>query len=643
MTQKIADVGISRRAIIIGLACAAAECLIAPYNDFVIRNVFLAGGHFPVGPFFLLTVLVLIGNRISSAIHPKLALSPRELVTIWCIMAAAAGIPSSGMMRHALRPLVAYQYFATPENDWYALFHQYIPDWRVVRDEGSIKSFYEGISAGDSVPWNAWLTPLSAWTFYVFVLYFVVMCLSVLLRRQWVEIERCTFPLIQLPVEMAFHPPSTKGSFFRSRALWVGFFIPVLIHTLNGFHAFFPAVPEFPVRFWLDPLLIERPWSALRPFQITLFWSMVGFSYLLALEVSFSLWVFFLFFKLQCLIGSALGFQITKGPGVQWTAYSFSASQELGACFTFVIFTLYKARRHIKTMSLSVFRASDDSDEAMPYGLTIIGLIGGILLLAFLNYLMGMSFGFALLFVFVLLGIYTALTWQVIHGGIPFVNPSFSSHYALFTTLGSARINPSTMTSLFMHPVSLTRDLREIMMPYVVNGLKASDEIKVRRRGMLMGMAAAMVIGTLVSYYSVLNVSYEHRAPYTGGAGDMRWLTSVLIGAETGTDWINTGFMAVGSLFMILLIWLRRVFVWWPLHPIGYTMLSSWASFKLWTSIFLGWMMKYILVKYGGLRMYRQARPVFFGLVLGEMICAGIWAIIGMATGVSTGYRILLD
>ena len=54
-------------------------------------------------------------------------------------------------------------------------------------------------------------------------------------------------------------------------------------------------------------------------------------------------------------------------------------------------------------------------------------------------------------------------------------------------------------------------------------------------------------------------------------------------------------------------------------------------------------MMKYGIVKYGGLRAYRQARPIFLGLVLGEMICAGIWAIIGMATGVSTGYRILLD
>ena len=73
--------GISWRAVLIGLICAAFECMIAPYNDYVIRNVFLAGGHFPVAPFFVLTVLVLIGNRILSGVSPKLALSVRELST----------------------------------------------------------------------------------------------------------------------------------------------------------------------------------------------------------------------------------------------------------------------------------------------------------------------------------------------------------------------------------------------------------------------------------------------------------------------------------------------------------------------------------------------------------------------------------
>ncbi len=72
-------------------------------------------------------------------------------------------------------------------------------------------------------------------------------------------------------------------------------------------------------------------------------------------------------------------------------------------------------------------------------------------------------------------------------------------------------------------------------------------------------------------------------------------------------------------------------------------MLSAWGAFKLWFSVFLGWSGKYVILKYGGLGVYRKARPAFLGLVLGEMSCAGVWAIIGMITGVSSGYRMLPD
>ena len=646
MNKQRIYAGISFRALIIGLTCAVAECLIAPYNDYVIRNIFLAGGHFPVGPFFVLTVLVLVVNVILRRVNPKLALSSGELITIWCIMIAAAGIPSTGMMRYALGPMVAYKYYATPENEWETLFHQYIPQWRVVRDENAIQSFYEGLSSGESVPWGAWITPLAVWTLYVLIIYFVMICLSVLLRKQWVEHERCTFPLVQLPVEMSEQSSGILSSFFKRNALWLGFALPVGIHTLNGFHAFFPTLPHIPRDFWLDPFLVGRPLNALRPFQIVIFWSMVGFSYLLTLEVSFSLWFFFLFYKFQCLVGSLLGFQMTRGIGVQWTGRSFSAAQETGACLTFVIFALWKARRHIKNIFKTTFRkdsVGNELDEGLPNSLTLFGLIGGIVLLMFLNHLMGMSLGFALAFVLFLLGMYIALTWQVINGGIPFVNPSFSAQSFFFTTLGSSKMAPSTMTSLLMHPVCITLDLREFMMPNVMNSLKAADDVRVKRRHLLMAMGAAMFLCLLVSYYSVLKVSYQYRAPYTGWGGFMHHLASILTGQRTGTDWTNTGFMIFGSAFTVGLMWMRRLFVWWPIHPIGYTMLSAWGAFKVWFSIFLGWLMKYSIVKYGGLRAYRQARPVFMGLVLGEMTCAGIWAIVGMVTGVSTGYRIMPD
>ena len=66
---------ISLRAVVIGLSCAVLECLLAPYNDYVIRNTFLAGGHFPLGPFFVLSVLALLVNSALMHLNPKISFS----------------------------------------------------------------------------------------------------------------------------------------------------------------------------------------------------------------------------------------------------------------------------------------------------------------------------------------------------------------------------------------------------------------------------------------------------------------------------------------------------------------------------------------------------------------------------------------
>ena len=556
--------GITARAVLIGLICAALECLIAPYNDYVIRNIFLAGGHFPVGPFFVITVLILLVNVLVRKTHPRSALKPQEIVTIWCIMIVAVGIPSTGLMRTVLSPMVAYKYRATMENDWEHLFHQYIPQWRVVQDEKAILSFYEGLLPGELVPWSAWLKPVLIFSGYVLILYFVMACLSVLLRKQWVENEKCTFPLVRLPVEMSSQPQGLISSFFKSPALWLGFAFPVCLHTMNGIHAYFPKAPHIPRDFWLNPFLVGRPFSLLRPIQIVVFWSMVGFSYLLSLDVSFSLWFFFIFYKLQSLIGGLLGFQLSSGPGVQWTGRSFSAAQEAGACLAFVAIALVKSRHHIKSMFLQALDGSSTADDPITNdtpGITIFGLLGGVAALVFFNHLLGMSLSFALAFVLLLLAMYIALTWQVINGGIPFINPSFSAHSVFLTTLGTERMSRSTVTSLLMHPISLTLDLREFMMPNIMNSLKAADEVKVKRQQLLLALGVSMVIGLVVSYYSALKISYQYGAPYTGGSGYLYQLESLLLNPKKGADWANAGFMIFGSLFTLWLMWNQKAFL----------------------------------------------------------------------------------
>ena len=90
---------------------------------------------------------------------------------------------------------------------------------------------------------------------------------------------------------------------------------------------------------------------------------------------------------------------------------------------------------------------------------------------------------------------------------------------------------------------------------------------------------------------------------------------------------------AAGIVIVGALAWLRINFVWWPIHPLGFIMATSWSSLNLWFSLFLGWLCKLLTIRYSGLRGYVLLRPLFLGLVMGDVLGAVLWQIVGWFTG----------
>jgi hypothetical protein len=50
----------------------------------------------------------------------------------------------------------------------------------------------------------------------------------------------------------------------------------------------------------------------------------------------------------------------------------------------------------------------------------------------------------------------------------------------------------------------------------------------------------------------------------------------------------------------------------------------------LWFSIFVGWLVKVLLVRFGGGEVFRRARPLFIGLILGEAFAAAFWLVVSL-------------
>ena len=263
------------------------------------------------------------------------------------MLIAAVGIPSMGLLQFLLPSLVAIRYFATTENDWSETLHPHIPEWLVVTEPQAVTDFYEGIGPAESVPWMVWLEPLLIWGLFVLIFYFTTLCLSTILRKQWVERERFSFPLIQIPIQLAAEPErgSLLNSFFKSRLLWAGMALPVVLHLINGLHAHFPRVPEIPLIYNIYTVFTEKPWHTLGwwpAMRFVIYFSVIGIASLLTLEVSFSLWFFYLFFKLQYIIMNAIGLSI--GP---WISCS---RQVMGGYLVFVPAVFWMGREHIGTI-----------------------------------------------------------------------------------------------------------------------------------------------------------------------------------------------------------------------------------------------------------------------------------------------------
>ena len=114
------------------------------------------------------------------------------------------------------------------------------------------------------------------------------------------------------------------------------------------------------------------------------------------------------------------------------------------------------------------------------------------------------------------------------------------------------------------------------------------------------------------------------------------WLTQPVPPASTGL-----GYGTAGLLLTVLLSVMRARFAWWPFHPAGYALALSSAMEYFWLPVFLAWTCKFLLIRYGGVTLYRAAVPFFLGLILGDYTMGALWALIGPVLGIPT-YKMFL-
>ncbi|OIO03860.1 hypothetical protein AUJ67_00100 [Candidatus Desantisbacteria bacterium CG1_02_49_89] len=649
--------GFTPRAFIIGIICVLFLSIATPYCDLVLRSTWIGSTFLPIGAISIFVGLILVLNTILKAM--KLGLNTSELLLIYCMMIFGAGIPSFGLSVLLIPNMSAPFYLANATNKWNN-FLQYVPKWLAPQDKDAIRYLYEGLPDGASmsmpalirqIPWKPWIKPLFFWSILVAGIYLAMFSLVVILRKQWVENEKLVFPTATLPVEMVTveqGTPSFLPSFFKNKIMWIFFAIPAVIYSLQGLHYYFPAIPQITLFLDLGQYLKDKPWNAMKYMWIRVYFVAVGFVFLLPLQLAFSLWFFYFFFQLQSVTGSLMGFPMPEMAG--YPCRAFAGYQMAGATLTFAVLSFWGMRGHLKDIFAKVFKNDpkvDDSNEPASYKFAVFGLIAGILLIAVWGMMAGVNFWLMLLVAVIYFLILVSMTRLVSEGGMYYVQQQFRPLELIIPFTGSAAIAPASITMIALFEQAFVRDIRATLMPFLMDGYKISDSMNVKKRQVTIAMVCSVVIAVVVSYAAVLAFMYKY-----GGVNLDNWFTQGYPGGVTSSriaDLLNRPrkpsirdiiSMIAGGGGMIFLLWMRRLFLWWPFHPLGYIMGISWPVLQLWFSIFIAWLAKVIVLKIGGIKVYRMLVPGFLGLILGEFVTIGVWALVDFFLGVK-GHQIL--
>ena len=254
--------------------------LLIPINCYWVieMEVIRYSGHpVTISLFFnvIFSLFIIIGlNQLLHRISPALSLTASELIIVYLMVSIASGIAGHDMLE-ILVPMLGHAfYFATAENEWKELFLPFLPEWLTINDNQLFYGYYQGEANLYTIyHLQKWAKPILWWTAFIFMLSLGMFCLNVMVRKRWIEHEKLSYPIIQLPMEMS---GITYSGFFKNQFMWSGFAISGGLVLLNGLNFIFPVIPELRTRIQHFEIFTDSPWNAMGRLPFSLYPFAIG-------------------------------------------------------------------------------------------------------------------------------------------------------------------------------------------------------------------------------------------------------------------------------------------------------------------------------------------------------------------------------
>ncbi|MDB5327861.1 MAG: hypothetical protein JWM57_3430 [Phycisphaerales bacterium] len=650
---------ITWRSIGLGLLLALGIAVLTPYNDYVINNSFLVGSYFPPIVTLAMFAVVLLVNGPLYKFAPRFALAPGELAVALAMGLIACSIPSQGLFRQLI-PLPVAPFYFTDKADYHELFKAMkLPNWLWAvsnPDTGSrdraFTAFYARLLPGEKLPWGAWVRPLLGWGSFAAMFFTAMFSLACILRFQWTVNERLAFPIAQLQ-SMLIAPPRKGRAFndlFSSRPFWIGLVLVFVVQSSSVLNLYFPStIPAIPYSYDLKKVLADQPWTDLSDAlkANTIYFTLLGLAFFTPTKVSFSLW------------GTAVGVALlrwTFDPSKSIVSDAAMIDQALGASFAFMFGVLWIGRHHWMVILRALFGASRPGDARgafVSYRLAAIAFIVGVGGMTIWLLVVGCSFWLAAGIVLMILMAHVITARVVAETGLAFLRVAIPFD-TMLKALPATLITPKEAFLYGVSHYTYMQSARESQLVFAIHALNVVDSAEdtpgTRRATM------PVLIGTLVvTFFACAAASlwcyYGYASPLfddsTSGLlnqyGLSTWPKAFLVdfpqnverGFHTARPYSVWYQLLIGIGVMTFLQAMTWRFAAWPLLPVGYLMCSSWYVAGVWFSLFLGWLSKVVILRFGGASLYNNLKPFFVGLIFGEALAVGFWLIVTFVLALS--------
>jgi len=599
------------RVLLIGTALAIPFAFWLQYAEMVQREgLFAVESALPLPAVTGLLILVCL-HGILKLLRVDRWLPRAEILLIYAFLLITVPLASYGLAQQLLAHITGAHYYANPNNNFHRII-PHLPEWIGPTDPGHLKALYS--KGAEAATYGLWVAPICKWMVFLLAFFCMCLCLGLLVERQWSVAERLRYPLTAPALELTASGPTRllEKPLLRDPVMWIGVAWSAFYAGTSVLHALIPT---------FKPLYFA---GAIGPIRFSYRPIVLGVAYLAPTNLSLSIWFFELVKGGQKMLGEALGLSSVRGTTLPTTLarFPYSHEQALGAFIFIALMSVWMARRHLLRTLKSIWGNAKDDDAGQTRAALIGLLVSGSVIVV---WLLWAGFIGGAVVCFLILAFFIAVTHARIRAeaGPPLIwNAPYRPDILLVSMVGSAHFSSASLAQLGLLGF-MSNGYFPLLMATQLDTLKIARETRVRRRDVAILLVAAVIVGTVAGVWSLLYYWYSEGAEnllswplrsaqrsYAAAVAHMKY--------SSGTDLYAACATVAGFVFTGLLALARRVFWFWPLHPLGYA-ISQTATTHMWAMFLVAWLVKFNVIRYGGLKAYRLTVPFFFGLIFGQI------------------------